>query len=302
MPVTGAHIEENDSDRRDGELRFWADFGGRWMDGLLLEREGQQRSTLLDQLRRHYHRMQVQRRYEGLQEAEPCPFGHERGGDRSTSSSDYNNGDTSMIEALDGPSSSGRSRCGPVPCSYMCQGQSFVGAQRMKSQRRQEDWRVKVQIHDCDFHSGFICGTIEATDVPSAKSPILTYWEGEILNNHTHTFVTGKWGASVEIDRQHWSKFEGYAALQRQVDWNTGCSPLLSSCSFIFMRWKEQFFVNVGADCGLTIDGFYYVCLNRLTGAAVGYYFDPHSSPYQELQLVPSYPAEGMAFSTYSFS
>jgi glucose-induced degradation protein 4 len=24
-------------------------------------------------------------------------------------------------------------------------------------------------------------------------------------------------------------------------------------------RWKEQYFVNVGVDCGLTIAGFYYV-------------------------------------------
>jgi hypothetical protein len=37
--------------------------------------------------------------------------------------------------------------------------------------------------------------------------------------------------------------------------------------------------------CGLTISGFYYVCLNRLDGSVKGLYFDPQSSPYQCLEL-----------------
>ena len=40
----------------------------------------------------------------------------------------------------------------------------------------------------------------------------------------------------------------------------------MSSSRYIFMRWKEQFFVNVSADCGLTIAGFYYVCFDRELG------------------------------------
>lgn len=37
--------------------------------------------------------------------------------------------------------------------------------------------------------------------------------------------------------------------------------------------------------CGLTISGFYYVCLNRADGGVNGLYFDPQSSPYQCLEL-----------------
>jgi len=37
--------------------------------------------------------------------------------------------------------------------------------------------------------------------------------------------------------------------------------------------------------CGLTISGFYYVCLRRSDGALQGLYFDPQSSPYQCLEL-----------------
>lgn len=37
--------------------------------------------------------------------------------------------------------------------------------------------------------------------------------------------------------------------------------------------------------CGLTISGFYYVALERRTGALEGLYYDPQSSPYQCLRL-----------------
>jgi hypothetical protein len=54
----------------------------------------------------------------------------------------------------------------------------------------------------------------------------------------------------------------------------------------IYMRWKEQFFVHsCQQDCGLTIAGFYYVALHRQTGQLKGFYYDPCSSPFQELNL-----------------
>jgi hypothetical protein len=37
--------------------------------------------------------------------------------------------------------------------------------------------------------------------------------------------------------------------------------------------------------CGLTISGFYYVCLRRSDGKLEGLYYDPQSSPYQCLKL-----------------
>jgi hypothetical protein len=39
------------------------------------------------------------------------------------------------------------------------------------------------------------------------------------------------------------------------------------------------------SNCGLTISGFYYVCLNRRDGKLEGLYYDPQSSPYQCLKL-----------------
>lgn len=61
----------------------------------------------------------------------------------------------------------------------------------------------------------------------------------------------------------------------------------LTSHPYIFMRWKEKFFVNVSADCGLTIAGFYYICYSRADGSIQGFYYDPNSTPFQQLDLKP---------------
>lgn len=50
---------------------------------------------------------------------------------------------------------------------------------------------------------------------------------------------------------------------------------------------------------GLTISGFYYISLRRETGEIEGLYYDPGSSPYQQLTLKPHF--EKMVFPAYSF-
>ncbi|XVE76400.1 hypothetical protein DITRI_Ditri12bG0169700 [Diplodiscus trichospermus] len=62
-----------------------------------------------------------------------------------------------------------------------------------------------------------------------------------------------------------------------QVEVNGGKSLDLSNCPYIFMRWKEQYFVNVRTDSGLTIAGFYYVCFSCSDGSINGFYYDPNS-------------------------
>ncbi|KIW73907.1 hypothetical protein PV04_01987 [Phialophora macrospora] len=91
---------------------------------------------------------------------------------------------------------------------------------------------------------------------------------------------------------------------------------------WILMRWKERCFVtppgssknpsstrtiltttttpsaapsgaagaarsNGSTSWGLTISGFYYIALNRLTGQIDGLYYDPGSQPYQPLKMMP---------------
>lgn len=194
----------------------------------------------------------------------------------------------------------------PCPCSFLSVGQNFSGRQRLSSKSvgrapMEEDWRVHVHIQVCDLAAGYVCGMMEAVDVPKAKSPIVTFWEGHIIDNVNHTFFTNGWDATKDTDIKHWRTFPAFQALQPQVVNRGGRSSCLSEYPFIFMRWKEQCFVNVGNDCGLSIAGFYYICMNRVDGTTTGYYFDPNSSPFQELELNPAKKGgSGFTFGSYS--
>eukprot|EP00002_Diphylleia_rotans_P004069 TRINITY_DN12928_c0_g1_i1.p1 TRINITY_DN12928_c0_g1~~TRINITY_DN12928_c0_g1_i1.p1 ORF type:complete len:202 (+),score=45.56 TRINITY_DN12928_c0_g1_i1:73-678(+) len=169
-------------------------------------------------------------------------------------------------------------------CPYLMSGQSYSGTQRVAHSRSGEDWTVNVKIQTFQPENGYINGVMEAVNVPSIESSVLTFWEGEIVNGIQHGFYTKKWRTNRENDLQHWSKFDGFRATFLNPD-NEELHHELSSSDCIFMRWKEQFFINVNSNCGLTIAGFYYICLNRKKGTIEGFYYDPDSSPFQRLSM-----------------
>ncbi|KAL0053045.1 hypothetical protein WJX82_000107 [Trebouxia sp. C0006] len=177
----------------------------------------------------------------------------------------------------------------PAPCSYLQPGQQYQGTQRVSqaSATASEDWGVQVCIEEVNLETGYVCGSMRAENVPKAKSPVVTFWEGDIIDNVNHSFITCKWGADKKIDVKHWPRFDGFEPLRKRVQNSGGRCGGLSTHTHIFMRWKERNFVNVGEDCGLTIAGFYYICISRQTGSIEGFYHDPHSSPFQKLQLRP---------------
>ena len=140
---------------------------------------------------------------------------------------------------------------------------------------------------------------------PVPLKTITTYLEGEILDFRTHTFLTENFKSTPSNDATYWRKLEPFCDLSDEEI----VSCLLSrrylnvlNEKYILMRWKERCFVDdpkatssaqlesesreVGSEgCGLTISGFYYVCLRRSDGHIEGLYCDPNSSPYQHLVL-----------------
>ncbi|VAH72108.1 unnamed protein product [Triticum turgidum subsp. durum] len=165
----------------------------------------------------------------------------------------------------------------PPSCSLLTAGRCFAGTQNVSSLQKDE-----------------------ALNVPLADTPVVTFWEGEIVDATNYTFFTGKWEASAEDDVRHWSKFPSFTPLLSQIEADGGKSVELSNYPYIFMRWKEQYFVNVGVDCGLTIAGFYYVCFSCSDGSISGFYYDPNSSPFQKLELkCTNEKQSGFTFSSY---
>ena len=109
--------------------------------------------------------------------------------------------------------------------------------------------------------------------------------------------------ADANTDAANWRKLPPFDRLPSD---NEAARCMLSKTrmtaiceEYIFMRWKERCFVHGKDDkCsepdragdqdrghGLTISGFYYVSLRRSDGAVEGLYFDPTSTPYQQLKL-----------------
>ena len=166
-----------------------------------------------------------------------------------------------------------------------------------------ETWPVKVTIHSVCYESMTLTGTMEAFDVPDKSSSyalsspskkvstsITTFLTGEILDFNTHTLLTTSWNAKVAIDSTYWRKLGPFKNLsEKEIVAGLVSRKWMRENVYekwVLMRWKEKCFVTPSdAQSGLTISGFYYVCLRRSDGFLEGLYYDPLSSPYQHLEL-----------------
>eukprot|EP00741_Cyanophora_paradoxa_P004307 tig00000792_g4181.t1 len=149
-----------------------------------------------------------------------------------------------------------------------------------------------------------------ALNIPSSSSfCVKTFFEGERIAAIGDFFTRPDFlpsgmapgPSSRENDLLHWSKFEkAFGSIAEAV--NDGRQVDLESHPFVFMRWKEKFFIERDAEsCGLTIGGFYFLVLDRRTGEVEGYYFDPSSTPYQKVEL-KVHSASGFSFPAYDFA
>ncbi|MCJ1315736.1 hypothetical protein MMC15_001056 [Xylographa vitiligo] len=170
-----------------------------------------------------------------------------------------------------------------------------------------DTWPVKVTINSIDYSTMTLSGTMEAFNVPRKLTPpqensITTFLEGEIIDFNRYTLETKSFTADASIDSTYWRKLEPFKTLTDKeivsnlvsIKWL--CEEL--GKKWILMRWKEKCFVTPSdEDSGLTISGFYYVSLRRADGHIEGLYYDPKSTPYQYLSLMP----EKRMFPAYEF-
>ncbi|KAJ2794570.1 hypothetical protein H4R21_005451, partial [Coemansia helicoidea] len=166
-----------------------------------------------------------------------------------------------------------------LDCALLQPGVRLAGIQRISPQPRDDirsgrpmhavspsidQWDVQVEIQTVDMARGRVTGLMKAINVPRLPKTVVTYWEGEVIDFVNYMPQTDKWRASCSDDMCHWSLFAAVRAHQE----------------------GQISFVNVHAsETGLTIEGFYYVCMDRQTGSLEGVYFDPSTQPYQRLAL-----------------
>ncbi|OJD15277.1 hypothetical protein AJ78_04462 [Emergomyces pasteurianus Ep9510] len=180
----------------------------------------------------------------------------------------------------------------------------------MNSNSRHEHWPVKVTLHNVDFSTMTLSGTMEAYNIPDKTSNsqgahITTFLEGEIIDFNTHSLETKNFKASAEIDSLYWRQLGpfkdlSYDEIVRNLVSKKWVTERLAK-GWILMRWKERCFITPShSRQGLTISGFYYISVRREDGHIEGMYYDPGSSPYQHLSLSPQL-REKMVFPAYGF-
>ncbi|KAJ5774360.1 hypothetical protein N7457_009256 [Penicillium paradoxum] len=177
---------------------------------------------------------------------------------------------------------------------------STSSGRRYLANNREEHWPVKVTIHNINYEDMTLSGTMEAYNIPDKTSPthdahIITFLEGEIIDFNKHTLETKNFKADADIDSTYWRELQPFkdltdAEMARSLVSRKWITEELSK-GWILMRWKERCFITpTDARQGLTISGFYYISLRREDGQIEGLYYDPGSSPYQQLSLKPEVP------------
>ncbi|KAJ5436331.1 Vacuolar import/degradation protein Vid24 [Penicillium cf. griseofulvum] len=186
---------------------------------------------------------------------------------------------------------------------------STTSGRRYLANNRDENWPVKVTIHQINHDDMTLSGTMEAYNIPDKTSPthdahIVTFLEGEIIDFNNHTLETKNFKADADIDSTYWRELQPFkdltdAEMVRNVVSRKWITEELSK-GWILMRWKERCFITpTDARQGLTISGFYYISLRREDGHIEGLYYDPGSSPYQQLSLNPE--VSKMVCPSYAF-
>jgi hypothetical protein len=139
----------------------------------------------------------------------------------------------------------------------------------------------------------------------------VTFLEGEIIDFNKHTLETKNFKADADIDSTYWRELPPFKDLpDSEIAKNLVSKKWITEelvQGWILMRWKGKFifrdnliFIDrtdpilercfitpTDARQGLTISGFYYISLRREDGHIDGLYYDPGSSPYQQLSLKP---------------
>ncbi|KAJ6005535.1 hypothetical protein N7451_003479 [Penicillium sp. IBT 35674x] len=186
---------------------------------------------------------------------------------------------------------------------------STTSGRRYQANPRDENWPVKVTIHHINYSEMTLSGTMEAYNIPDKTSPtqdahIVTFLEGEIIDFNQHTLETKNFKADADTDSTYWRELQPFkdlsdADIAKNLVSRAWITEKLTQ-GWILMRWKERCFITpTDSRQGLTISGFYYISLCRENGQIEGLYYDPGSSPYQQLSLKPE--SAMMTRPSYSF-
>jgi hypothetical protein len=128
-----------------------------------------------------------------------------------------------------------QTRCINESIGALYAGSRFTGEQRSG----RCNYSVKVEIQHVDLRQSTLCGYLHIQGLTSENPELTTFFDAEIIGPR-YSFLTRKWDAKEQIDRQHWNKFPAWRVYDSTFN-DDGFEYTWKNKDYIFMRWKEHF-------------------------------------------------------------
>ena len=162
---------------------------------------------------------------------------------------------------------------------FLYPGSRFLGSQTSNN----NTYSVEINLLNVNLPESFLCGYLEIKGLADDWPSLCTYFEGQVVGEK-YGFLTCKWGASVEIDLQHWQIFHPF---QHQHLLTNNIKTKIPG-DYLYLRLKELFLVpdhKIKTINGASFSGFYYVCMNKISGEMEGVYYHQSSEMFQKLEI-----------------
>jgi glucose-induced degradation protein 4 len=173
-------------------------------------------------------------------------------------------------------------------------GAKFVGKQKNGNMM----YDVKVELKHVNLAESTVSGYLNITGLTASCQDLTTFFDAEIIGEK-YSFLTRKWDADSHVDSEHWSKFPAFDATMRERFNSDEFHYDFNNKECVFMRWKEHFLVpdhKIKTIAGASFAGFYYICLNTVTGVANGFYYHENSEWFQALDLTRVHDRTSQSF------
>lgn len=170
-----------------------------------------------------------------------------------------------------------------VTKSLLYNGSKFRGFQKSKG----NSYEVEVVLQHVDEANSYLCGYLKIIGLTFEFPTLTTFFDGEIISKK-YPFLTRKWDADEEVDREHFGKFAAFVDYQKNFNSDEFDYDALQKSDYVFMRWKEHFLVpdhKIKDISGASFAGFYYICFQKPRAVMEGYYYHRTSEKYQSLTL-----------------
>lgn len=124
-----------------------------------------------------------------------------------------------------------------------------TNGRRYLANSRDENWPVKVTIHNINHSEMTLSGTMEAYNIPDKTSPthdahIVTFLEGEIIDFNRHALETKNFKADADIDSTYWRELQPFkdltdSEIAKKLVSRKWITEELAK-GWILMRWKGE--------------------------------------------------------------